>query len=192
MKDALGRFKAFANTFNGCMLWEKYANKVKKAYDNRAWYTEVMKKVLQRVMKEYGDLYNHSNDTGKEFKYYPEYFTIDHTWWATNEREKNKVNLYDWEIMAAIEHENDWMDWTYEVAKLDSIKASLKVVIGYMRNDLRDTELSLVEAQYRKLKNVSDDEAFGVILLNRDLTEGEDFIDMKCYLFTTEGVKVVN
>jgi len=183
-------FNTFGLTFKGYMMGKATRNKNERKYENRREYTEMMKGILQKVMEEYETLFNFGNNSAFKFNYYPEYYTIDHTWWVTEKCKKKVTNLYDWSLVAAIEHENDWMDWTYEVAKLDFIKAPLKVVIGYMDNSKRDQEEEIVKTQYENLKNISSDEDFGLILMNRDFVkDGEDPYDMRFYLFKPEGVK---
>ena len=101
-------------------------------------------------------------------------------------------------MVAAIEHENDWKDWTYEVAKLDFINCPLRVVIGYMDNSKREKEFDIIEKQRMNLKNLGNNGEFGIIMMNRDLKwigrciidnmdepikkSIFDKLDMRCYL----------
>ena len=116
-------------------------------------------------------------------KLYPEYFKIDYTWWESCKSKDDEMNIYDWKLVCAVEHENEWNDWTYEVEKLDSIIAPLKVVIGFMPNDKRDIESKYVERQISKLKNKSVNQEFGIILMNQKLdTESDDPFGFRTYL----------
>ena len=123
-------------------------------------------------------------------EYFPEYFTVDHTWWETNELKKlNKpVNLYDWKQVMAVEHENKVRDWTFEVEKLDSIRADLKVVIGYLPNKIRENEEEIIAEQCKYLKHADEGEMFALILMNCDLEENSaDPFGMNCYILHKDG-----
>lgn len=66
-----------------------------------------------------------------------EYFRIDASGWnsrykdISQEAKKIKMNPHLWDLMIAVEHENDKRDWADEVIKLLHIRCPLKVVIGY-------------------------------------------------------------
>lgn len=156
-------------------------NKVSSIYNNARKYTKYIANLMKKL-----EVVNDNQLS----KYFPEYFTIDHTWWETNKPEKrNKsVNLYDWKLTMAVEHENDVMDWTYEVEKLDSIKANLKIVIGYLPNKIRENEKEIIAKQCKYLKHADGREMFALILMNCDLEEDSaDPFEMKCYILHKGG-----
>lgn len=126
-------------------------------------------------------------------KYYPEYFKIDHTWWVEKEVEKAQdVNVYNWKLLLAVEHENNWHDWTYEMAKLDYVICPLRVVIGFRNNDKNriDNEAGIIKKQLEKLTNketIDNNHEFGIILMNSMYEENEDPLRMICYRLKSDG-----
>ena len=178
-------FKRFIDFFRSDYI-NNMPEDFRKVYYDRALYTNF----INGIMKRYGKK--------GEMKYYPEYYTIDHTFWTVSKDNYESVNLYKWNMVAAIEHENDWKDWTYEVAKLDFINCPLRVVIGYMDNSKREKEFDIIEKQRMNLKNLGNNGEFGIIMMNRDLKwigaciidnmdepikkSIFDKLDMRCYL----------
>jgi len=61
---------------------------------------------------------------------------------------------------------NIFAEWTYEVEKLDSINAPLKIVIGYMKTDVRNKEFDILKTQRKNLHNCNVNNEFGIILMN--------------------------
>ncbi len=165
-------------------LIEDY-DEVSSIYNNAREYTNHIKKLMKKLQVE----------IDKPSKYFPEYFNIDHTWWESNKPEKtNKsVNIYDWKLTMTVEHENDVMDWTYEIEKLDSIKANIKIVIGYLPNEKRESEEEIIAEQCKYLKHVDDEgEEFALILMNCDLEEDSaDPFEMKCYKLHKDGPEII-
>ena len=73
-----------------------------------------------------------------------EYFRIDTVGWHGKydilDRDRAKtvgLNRHLWDLMIAVEHENDKEDWLDELIKLIHVKCPLKVVIGYNYCDCR-------------------------------------------------------
>ncbi len=54
---------------------------------------------------------------------------------AVKKDEETGINIHNWKLLAAVEHENDYKDWTYELVKLLFVNAPLRVVIGYAEYD---------------------------------------------------------
>ena len=150
-------------------------------YSNKSKYTKRIEEIMGKAFP----------DTG--LQYYPEYFKIDYTWWTGSKFSDNGINYYDWKLQAVIEHENTWNDWTYELEKLDSLYAPLKIVIGYLPEDKRSQEKNIIDRQRRLLKNLSNDIncEFGVIILNRKYGTPPDPFDIHCYRLTVTGVDEV-
>lgn len=143
-------------------------------YKGRASYTELINKIMENDI---------TLTLSDDCKFNPEYFKIDYTWWKSCKSKDDEMNIYDWKLVCAVEHENEWNDWTYEVEKLDSIIAPLKIVIGFMPNDKREIESKYVEEQISKLKNKNANQEFGIILMNRELDiESDDPFGFRTYL----------
>ena len=151
-------------------IMEKYKDEsFKEVYADCRKYTACINSIMPLICNE-------------SLEYYPEYYHIDYTWWTTKDSNNGIVNIYDWELKIVVEHENDKKDWTYEVEKLDFIKAPLKIVIGYLSNKNRRNDKTILEEQVKKLKHLSDKEEFGVILMNNRLEKTKDDpFNMKCY-----------
>ena len=180
--------KSFCEVFHNLLMKEyKYnTKKFENSFHKDRPYTKLIQKIMNSIT-----VHNRERD-GKNKKGNSEFYTIDHTWWDNKLTEvDNNVDLYDWKLLAAVEHENDKKNWTYEVEKLDSIKAPLKIVIAYLPNNLRedDNEKRIIEKQYQYLHNLDNNEQFGIILMNRKLTESKDPFEMKCYILREEKVE---
>ncbi len=184
MNNKVSHLWDFCETLHSNLM-EDY-NKVSSIYNNARKYTEYIAKLMKKL-----EVVNDNQLS----KYYPEYFTIDHTWWETNKPKKtNKsVNLYDWKLTMVVEHENDVMDWTYEVEKLDSIHANLKIVIGYLPNKIRENEEEIIAEQCKYLKHADEVEMFALILMNCDLEENSaDPFGMNCYVLHKDGPEKID
>lgn len=162
-------------------LMEDY-NNVSRIYNESTEYTEYIKNLMEKLQV---------TNANQPTEYFPEFFKIDHTWWEKNEIKKtNKpVNLYDWKQVMVVEHENKVRDWTYEVEKLDSIKANLKIVIGYLPNNKREKEEDIIVEQCQYLKRANGiGENFALILMNQNLEEdAADPFGMNCYILNKAG-----
>lgn len=94
-----------------------------------------------------------------------EYALIDYTFWRTrkgvvdskllqslglNTTKKNLsksesvLNSNTWEIITAIEHENNIRDWVYEVKQLMLIRTPLRVVISYTDKEINKEDIELL------------------------------------------------
>ena len=173
----------------------------------RYFKDELMK---QTENKDFSDIYRDSRAYTKIIKeimksfpcggyhYAPEYFTIDHTWWEEEKRtdESTKMVYYHWDFILAVEHENNWRDWTYEAEKLDFVHSQIKVVIGFQPNEKRRNiakEKQIVEKQRRLMKHLNPDEKIYIILMNQDYAaDAADPFDFRCYELTKEDVAILN
>ena len=162
--------KLFYHLFKSSLM-ERFADEdFRIIYNNGGrYYTEQIQTIMKKLI-------------GDELSYHPEYFTIDYTWWKEQiHNSEKKVNFYEWELIIAVEHENDYRDWTYEVEKLDSIKCPLKIVIGYV-NKKDNNEVDLIKKQAQLLKKLDSNEEFGIILLDHSLNSNKKIPDISCYL----------
>lgn len=63
-----------------------------------------------------------------------EYYRIDNCIYEDiNEgyKTENKMKFHQWKLLAAVEHENQWDDWSDELVKLAYVQCPLRVVISY-------------------------------------------------------------
>ena len=96
-------------------------------------FTEQIMQVIETVLRD-----SFGWETGRE------YFRVDVVGWKGRYREVEaeagqcRVNPHLWDLMAAVEHENDPKDWTDELIKLAHINCPLRVVIGYSPCDGRE------------------------------------------------------
>lgn len=63
-----------------------------------------------------------------------EYYRIDNCIYENVDEgkvTKNNMNFHQWRLVAAVEHENIWNDWSDELVKLTYIQCPLRVVISY-------------------------------------------------------------
>ena len=126
-----------------------------------------------------------------------EYFRIDVSGWVTygeniqNEAKAIGLKPHLWDLMIAIEHENNPRDWNDEVMKLAHIRCPLKVVIGYNGCNHRDTgdaqKLSFIGNCLQQLKcfQQNPEDRLLIILGNCKDTKGSDYhtFDYRGYLY---------
>ena len=108
-------------------FWERFEKickdeELKDNWNNTKKFTNRMLELLEYVVKEDNSIIER------------EYFRID---LITYKDTKTQTSLgylknYSWDLLSAIEHENDSRLWVDEVVKLAHISARLRVVIGYM------------------------------------------------------------
>lgn len=168
--------RGFYKTYREILIEKSKEEDFLKTYKDSTEYAKLVKKIMQQQITE-----KFNSEETKKVTDYPEFFKVDHTFWKESGIQIEKgVKIYDWEQVAVVEHENDKGDWTYEVAKLDYIKAPLKVVIGFRDN--RENDEIILKKQAEELKHFTENEEFGVILMNDTFDlDSEDHFDMLCY-----------
>jgi len=138
------------------------------ASDMREYTKAITKKFVPQIFKEL----NLSPDN--------EYFMLDTIGWMPPEEDYDdinkkakelKLNTRLWDLMVAVEHENDKSDWIYELIKLAHVRCPLKVIIGYTPCDRRDDDIKKAEFAYECLTKLNvfmenTDEEFLIILGN--------------------------
>lgn len=159
-------------------------------------FTDIVTKVIQHIIKS------------NEFSSSKEYLRIDVTGWKSrskevaNDAKKFKMKPHLWDLMIAVEHENDTHDWSDEVIKLLHIRCPLKVVIGYNDSNKRGTDLdklALVATwmeQTEAIKGIHDAEStdhceeFLIILGNcgkqPNTTDQKKSFDYRGYLYNSQ------
>lgn len=131
-----------------------------------------------------------------------EYYKIDMVGWTRTEEYENAgknapLNKHAWILDFAIEHENNYRDWSDEVIKLMNIDCPLRVVIGYVnREDLCDEgALNYMNEMLSKLyinmrPKIHQNDEFAIILGNknakRTITKS---LDYRCYKVYFENGK---
>ncbi len=118
-----------------------YANNKEYTY----WITQTLCNILQDA----------------DIRYNCEYYRIDIYGWnpvlktevpVLNELTKNQnLGFHCWKPVIAIEHENNWAEWTDELVKLTYVRCPLKVIIAYNHN----TDLTTHKRDDSKLLEVA-------------------------------------
>ncbi len=125
-----------------------------------------------------------------------EYYHIDNCIYENiNEgcKKINNMNYHQWRLIAAVEHENAWNDWSDELVKLTYIQCPLRVIISYGNIDY--DEGNYVEAlhhanqvaQVIHLENyIHENQEFALIFGPRlaDLKNNSKIVDLyKAYIW---------
>ena len=108
--------------------WTKYITSGKKGESA----------IEKALISTYKSVFQESNHTYYEPRLDREYYRIDNILSITNTIKKDEatgINIHNWKLLAAVEHENDYKDWTDELVKLLFVNAPLRVVIGYAEYD---------------------------------------------------------
>lgn len=130
-----------------------------------------------------------------------EYFRIDASGWVSyseNVKEQAKavgLNPHLWDLMIAVEHENDPSDWNDEVIKLAHIRCPLKVIIGYNACNERDegdtAKLAFVADCLQRVRcfHAEHRDELLVILGNGKGSNGQDYdtFDYRGYIYDYEA-----
>lgn len=120
------------------MFFELFKSRITKdkfwdLYRNNSEFTAEVTKEINAVIEEMGCQSQN------------EYFRIDATGWQGRykeiEGEAKEIGMraHLWDLIIAVEHENNPKDWTDELIKLVHIRCPLKVIIGYNYYDQRDS-----------------------------------------------------
>lgn len=109
-----------------------------------------------------------------EIEFSHEYYRIDTIGWIQRKTELDTGNTnlvpYLWDLVAAVEHENDSKEWLDEVCKLAYIRCPLRVVIGYGIEQL-DDKIDVVKEILAKTNAFTDDEQEFLIILGKHKNE---------------------
>ena len=105
-----------------------------QAYRNNTVFTEAIVPEIANIIREMG------------FTPQFEYYRVDVIGWNSRWQEVEALarawgmNPHLWDLMIAVEHENDPADWADELIKLAHLRCPLKVIIGYNHCDCREEE----------------------------------------------------
>lgn len=170
-------------------------------------FTKGIINLLISVFNEFEIKKQGRKNANRSGKYYnKEYYRIDLFGWKRvncDIENSTHLNLHSWRPLIAVEHENDYKDWSDEVIKLLYIDCPLRVVIGYSDRGKANDEEYLKELceiidhlEYKKSigKLINKDEEFCIILGNGNVAHKDvekQCFDYHCYklLFNqTKGV----
>ena len=114
-------------------LQSKFKAKMEESesqYTNSTSWTNAIKPIIEEILTDL----DKSTNVG-EIEVNREYYRIDYIGWKQRKKElstrETGLKPYLWELLFAVEHENDSRDWLDEVCKLAFIRCPLRVVIGY-------------------------------------------------------------
>ncbi len=117
--------KEFYKKFNETVTVKKYGN----IYSSNRDFTKAVTKEICDI------LYNGGLEINCE------YYNVDVIGWKYTDtddnfsklKRKSKMtgNRKPWQLVVAVEHENNQKDWIYELIKLAQFSCPLKIVIGY-------------------------------------------------------------
>lgn len=119
------------------------------AYRDNKIFTKKVTEAINEIIDKTGELKSQN-----------EYFRIDITAYKslsmTNEAD-NSIGMYPylWDMMIAVEHENNEKDWSYEISKLTHVRCPLKVVIAYNHYDERETDMQKLDFAAKILQKSS-------------------------------------
>lgn len=139
-----------------------YASKQLYSRDKK-WTDETVKWIEQILCDVY-----------KKIQISHEYYRIDTIGWTQRKNELNTGNSnlapHLWDLVAAVEHENNPNEWLDEVCKLAYIRCPLRVVIGYGIERFCD-KIAVVKDILAKTGALTDDEQEFLIILGKHKNE---------------------
>ena len=166
---------------------ETYLSKYKLLKNNNldSFTKFINKKIISKILRSHGYSISH------------EYFRIDVSGWVSYRQDvEHKAEIVGlkphlWDLVVAVEHENDATDWNDEVIKLAHVRCPLKVVIGYNACDNRDDgdyiKLAFVAECLQQLLCFNSDhkDEFLIILGNCKGTNRQDYdaFDYRGYIY---------
>ena len=189
MLTAAGFFAQFQSRVTENAVYEDGRSYLKIYQTDEPTFTQLINKIVIH------DIIQSSGLTPQH-----EYFRIDTVGWngryqTLDERTAKKIGLnrHLWDLMVAVEHENDKADWLDELIKLIHIRCPLKVVISYNYCDCREQlewdKLNYAAACMQKIEafRFCEGEEYLVILGNaapKDKTQKSyGTFDYRAYLY---------
>lgn len=123
-----------------------------------------------------------------------EYLRIDAIGYTTKKENLEPLpglNAHLWDLQIAVEHENDPKDWLDEVVKLSHICCPLRVIIGYVPAECRNTEEDRLEYASKILQQLQCKDnlrfrEFMVVLGNSGVKTENDYFNYKAYVLNHE------
>ncbi len=182
--------KWFFNEFN--MLFKEGSIYQKKAIECYAHNTEFTDFIIERI---------NAIIASKNYFSQNEYFRIDAMGYTTKWKSLKKIkgfNPHLWDLQIAVEHENDSKDWLDEVIKLAHVYCPLRVVIGYVPMENRDTadekllNYSAKALQLLQCKDNLKSGEFMVVLGNSGTKKPDDYFNYRAYVLNPETLTFEN
>lgn len=162
---------SFAENFYE-LLQSKFKIKMEEKdsqYTNSTSWTNVIKPIIEEILKNLAD-----ETKIEKFEVNREYYRIDYIGWKQYKKElstrETGLKPYLWELLFAVEHENDSSDWLDEVCKLAFIRCPLRVVIGYDTSNAA-TKFEVAKDILAKTKAFSDEDQEFLIILGPSVDE---------------------
>lgn len=97
-----------------------------------------------------------------------EYYKIDVIGWKQQKEDlsvgETGLKKHLWDLLFAVEHENNSKEWLDEVCKLSYIRCPLRVVIGYNQNDA-DEKMKIAKDILTKTRAFTDEDQEFLIML---------------------------
>ena len=155
-------------------------------------FTEAIIKIIEEIIND-KDVFGY--DYGRE------YYRIDVSGWVdrkvkiTEDISHPDLEKHLWDLMIAVEHENDPNDWTDELIKLAHVRCPIKVIIGYSPCDQREEDeqrkLMCAAAWLKKLKvydTLKEDELLLILGNSAPKCKGLNYesFDYRGYLYNWE------
>ena len=142
-----------------------YANKGKTTdYSDNSIWTDYTKCCIKKSLKE----------INSKIEFSHEYYRIDTIGWIQRKSEldtgESTLAPHLWDLVAAVEHENNAKEWLDEVCKLAYIRCPLRVVIGYGMEHF-DEKIAAVKEILAKTNAFTDDKQEFLIILGKHKDE---------------------
>lgn len=114
-------------------------------WNNTKSFTELIMSRLENILTEDG------------IKTEREYFRVDLISYKTQSNKEpllGNLQSYSWDLITAVEHENDYRLWVDEVVKLSHLSCPLRVVIGYLPKNDTNTHYDYLQKVSETLNNI--------------------------------------
>jgi len=158
-------------------------------YSSSELWTEIITSSRESIIDLVFKKYSNSDDP----KTNHEYFRVDNILYSRpdeleleselyNVKDDTKLNRHIWDLIIAVEHENDRNDWTDEITKLMHIRSELRVVISYSSTIDQKKEIIAATELIKHFGNYvrPEEGAFMLILGCRtDQLDSNEEIDIK-------------
>lgn len=169
---------------NAKTFWRNFKDKIygneelKKKWNNTKEFTNsIIEKLENDVIKESEE--NKENDDVKTER---EYFRIDLISYRNLHKNNDfligKLQNCSWDLITAVEHENDYRLWFDEVVKLAHVSCPLRVVIGYLpKSAQHDKYIKKVSDALKKIEawnNTKNIGEFMIIIGNCKLKSSDE------------------
>lgn len=204
LEDLYEELKECSNDRTFMQLYNNTGEGANKTFTEKIMSIITESQCFKRL--KYSDYQNkkEKDDSSKQKFFQKEYYRIDLVTWQhiiIDIEKESKINLYNWKLDIAIEHENNWQEWIDEVIKLLYINCPVRIVIGYNEETGRDEEdrkalsdlSKILNYLYKeeKIKFLEPNQKFGIILGNGHTKSKAKDADYRLYKIRVEKEQVV-